>query len=160
MIHKSCTQKVATKQQRIKQVELDGLHTFMIAFHMMHVCCFVETCQLQKTIFCKGTSPLRKKCIEYMLSKEIRYISSEESDTDNDGRKILHQKSLPCILCIWLRQKYAKSFRQLDNLHYNNLSTKSKCMTYTQIYSPDRSVRQHPQDILKHLLVQNENNDM
>ena len=90
-----------------------------------------------------------------MLSKGVCYISSEESDTDSDGRKTLRRKSLP-----WLKKKYAKSFRQLDDLHYSNLSTKSKHMTYTRIDSPETSVRKHPQDIPKHLLVQNEDSNL
>ena len=100
-------------------------------------------------------STRRKNHVEYMLSKGICYISSEESDMDSDGKKTLRRKSLP-----WLKKKYAKSFRQLDDLHYSNLSMKSKHMMYTRIDSPERSVRKHPQDIPKPLLVQNENSDL
>ena len=97
--------KQQRKQQRIKQVELNGLHIFMVAFHVIYVCCFVESCEPQNK---------KKNRIEYMLSKGVCYTSSEKSDTHSDGRKTLRQNSLP-----WLKKKYAKSFRQLDEQFVN-----------------------------------------
>ena len=84
----------------------------------------------------------------------MAYISSEESATDSDGKKVLHRKSLP-----WLRKKYRKSLRELDDMHYNNLSTKSKNMTYTRMTSRDKSVRKQPDDIPGYLLTQQANSD-
>ena len=81
-------------------------------------------------------------------------MSSEESDTGSDERRILCRKTLP-----WLRKKYRKSLRKLDDLHYETLSTKSKHMIYVRVNSSDKSDRPHPQDIPKYLLVQDENSD-
>lgn len=79
-------------------------------------------------------------------------MSSEESDTGTDGRKTLCKKSLP-----WLKRKYRKSLRELDQLHHANLSFKSKQMLYSRVNSAATSEREHPQDIPEYLLVQDEN---
>ena len=44
-------------------------------------------------------SAVTRKCIDYNSSKGINYMSSEESDTDSDGRRTL-QTALQ-----WLRKK-------------------------------------------------------
>ena len=98
-------------------------------------------------------SAVQRKRIDYILAKGMAYISSEESGTDSDGRKVLHRKSLP-----WLRKKYRKSL-QLDDMHFDNLSTKSKNMTYAGINSPDKSVRKQLDDIPDYLLAQRNNSD-
>ena len=44
-------------------------------------------------------------------------------------------------------------------MHFDNLSTKSKNMTYAGINSPDKSVRKQPDDIPGYLLAQRDNSD-
>ena len=79
-------------------------------------------------------------------------MSSEDSDTGTDGQRTLRRKSLP-----WLKRKYRKSLRELDQLHYDTLSVKSKQMLYSRVNSISTSEREYPQDIPEYLLVQGEN---
>lgn len=63
-------------------------------------------------------SSQRKERIEYILSKGLTYISSEESGDDEDGKPIYFRRPLE-----WLGKKYRKSLRSLDNLYYNSLKS-------------------------------------
>ena len=56
-----------------------------------------------------------------MLSQGTNYISSEDSESDDD---MLHRRPL-----IWLKKKYRKSLHDLDKLYYNQLTKKAKLMT-------------------------------
>jgi hypothetical protein len=55
--------------------------------------------------------------VKYILSKGLQYMSSEESGEDEDGKPFYFRKSLP-----WLKQRYRKSLRRLDSMHYNSLT--------------------------------------
>lgn len=64
-------------------------------------------------------STVRKERVKYILTKGLSYVSSEDSGEDEEGKPLYFRRSLP-----WMKQKYRKSLRRLDNLYYNSLSSK------------------------------------
>ena len=88
-------------------------------------------------------SAQRKERIKFVLSKGLEYVSSEESGDDD---KILYRRPL-----MWLKKKYHKSLRHLDNIHYNSLSGKGKQM-YRFREDGELSSRPPPLDAPRYLL--------
>ena len=92
-------------------------------------------------------SSAHKERVKLILSKGLAYVSSEESD--NDGVLPVYQRRpLP-----WLRNKYRRSLRQLDEMHFKSLSPRSRQM-YRERMDGASSERQPSSDVRPFLLNQ------
>jgi len=94
-------------------------------------------------------SQRRRDAVHYMLSKKYTYISSDESGDDSDvpESKVLINRPLK-----WLKDKYRRSLKALDKLHYISLSSKGKQMYMKRVVG-EPSCRPQPQDIPLQLMV-------
>ena len=96
-------------------------------------------------------SSARKERVKLILSKGLPYVSSEESD--NDGDFPLYRRPLS-----WLRNKYSRSLRQIDDMHFKSLSPRSRQM-YRKRTDGEQSQRLLPTDAPPFLLNQVDNMD-
>ena len=89
----------------------------------------------------------RREAVQYMLSKQCTYMSSEESGEDDES-KVLIRRPLT-----WLKSKYQRSLRELDQLSYKSLSSKGKQMYMKRIVG-EPSCRPQPEGIPPQLLAE------
>ena len=92
-------------------------------------------------------SSARKERVKLILSKGLPYVSSEESDNDGDF-PLYRRRPLS-----WLRSKYSRSLRQLDDMHFKSLSPRSRQM-YRKRTDGEQSQRLPPSDAPPFLLNQ------
>ncbi len=88
----------------------------------------------------------KKQRVDYMLSQCLTYMSSEESGDEDDTN--LHRRKLP-----WLKSKYQRALRCLDNAHYNSLPATSKLKLRKRKDGDEPSDRSPPENAPAYLLV-------